>query len=194
MLLNAICIVGAYLIGSFSFGLTLARLYGSHDLRQRGSGSTGATNVARILGKKAGVLTLAGDCSKGLLAVLLAQWYNREPWVIALVACSAVFGHIFPVYYRFRGGKGVATALGVLLPTLPGPLLGGLVVWGVVLLLWRYVSLGSIVAACIIPVLTLWQGSHGSFFYMVSLIAGLVLYKHRENIQRLLHGRESKLW
>ncbi len=111
-----------------------------------------------------------------------------------MVACSAVLGHLFPVYYGFRGGKGVATALGVLLPTLPGPLLGGVLVWVMVLLVWRYVSLGSILAACAIPLFTLLQGSSLAFFYMASLIACFVLYKHRDNVQRLLQGREPKLW
>ena len=125
MLIDLGLVILAYLLGSLSFGLLIGRLYGGVDPRQSGSGNIGATNVARTVGKAAGGLTLLGDCVKGVVAVGLAQWWGSTSLVSAVVALSAVLGHVFPLFYGFRGGKGVATALGVLLPTLPLPLLGG---------------------------------------------------------------------
>jgi glycerol-3-phosphate acyltransferase PlsY len=183
----------AYLLGSLSFGLLLARLSGGVDLRQSGSGNIGATNVARVLGKKIGVLTLLGDCGKGIVAVVLAQWWGSSPAVSAAAALSAVLGHIFPVYYGFRGGKGVATALGVLLPTLPVPVLGGGLAWLTIVAIWRYVSVGSILAAVLVPVLAAALAYPTPLVYAAAAIAGLVLYKHRSNVQRLLQGREPKI-
>src|SRR5207247_10662905 len=138
MLTDLALIFLAYLLGSLSFGLLMARVYGGADLRRRGSGSIGATNVARILGKTAGILTLLGDGAKGLVAVLLAQAWGQASILPAVAACVAVLGHMFPLYHGFRGGKGVATALGALLPTLPLPLLGGLLVCLVVVAFCRY--------------------------------------------------------
>lgn len=183
----------AYLLGSISFGLLLTRLYGGIDPRHSGSSNIGATNIARTLGKKAGILTLLGDCAKGLVAVLLAQWWGSSVLIIAAAALSAVLGHVFPLYYGFRGGKGVATALGVLLPVLPLPVLGGGVVWLVVVVLWRYVSVGSILAAVIVPILAALRAAPFPLVLTAGLIALLVLYTHRSNMQRLLQGREPKL-
>jgi glycerol-3-phosphate acyltransferase PlsY len=182
----------AYLLGSISFGLFMTRLYGGTDPRHSGSGNIGATNIARMLGKKAGVLTLLGDCAKGLIAVLLAQRLGSSLVISAAVALSAVLGHVFPVYYGFRGGKGVATALGVLLPTLPVPVLGGCVAWVVVVAIWRYVSAGSILAAVLVPILAALLAYPVPLVCAAGAIACLVLYKHRSNIQRLFQGQESK--
>jgi glycerol-3-phosphate acyltransferase PlsY len=192
MLVDLGLLLLAYFLGSISFGLLLTRLYGGQDPRQSGSGNIGATNVARLLGKKVGVLTLLGDCGKGLLAVLLAQWWGSSLLVSAGAALSAVLGHAFPIYYGFRGGKGVATALGVLLPTLPMPVLGGCLAWLVVTLLWRYVSAGSILAAVIVPVLAAYLAYPLPFVGAAGAIACLILYKHRGNVQRLLQGSEPK--
>jgi glycerol-3-phosphate acyltransferase PlsY len=183
----------AYLLGSISFGLLLTRVYGGVDPRHSGSGTIGATNIARTLGKKAGVLTLLGDCAKGLMAVLLAQWWGSSLLISAAAALSAVLGHVFPLYYGFRGGKGVATALGVLLPVLPLPVLGGGVVWLMAVVIWRYVSVGSILAAVIVPILAALRAAPLPLVLTASLIALLVLYTHRSNMQRLLQGREPKL-
>lgn len=194
MLTDLALIVLAYLLGSFSFGLTLARLYGGTDLRQSGSGNIGATNVGRTLGKTAGLLTLLGDVAKGLVAVWLAQAWGHAPAVPALAALAAVLGHLFPVYYGFRGGKGVATALGALLPTMPLPLLGGVGVWIVVLALWRYVSLGSVLAALAVPLFAVLGAYPGPRVGVALVIALLIVYKHRENLQRLRQGREAKIF
>lgn len=184
----------AYLLGSLSFGLLIARWYGSADLRRSGSGNIGATNVVRTVGKMAGLLTLLGDGAKGLVAVLVAQAWDPVGSLPAAVALAAVLGHMFPVYYGFRGGKGVATALGVLLPTLPLPLLGALLVWAVVVAVWRYVSAGSMLAALVVPLLAWLWAYPGSLVWVATSITALVLYKHRENFQRLLQGREAKFF
>jgi glycerol-3-phosphate acyltransferase PlsY len=186
-------ILFAYLLGSVSFGILLAAVQGGPDLRHSGSGNIGATNVARTMGKAAGLCTLLGDGVKGLLPVLLAQWCTSSSAVIAAVALSAVVGHMFPLYYRFQGGKGVATALGVFLPTLSLPLLGGLVVWVLVVAVWHYVSAGSVLAAIVLPILAAILAYPPPLIGVALIIALLVIYKHRSNIQRLLEGTEPKL-
>lgn len=194
MLTDLALLILAYLLGSLSFGLLLARLYGGVDLQRSGSGNIGATNVVRTMGKTAGLLTLLGDGTKGLIAVLVAQAWGSSPRITAAAALVAVLGHVFPLYYRFRGGKGVATALGVLLPMLPLPLIGGLVVWVVVVAIWHYVSAGSMLAAVIVPVLAALLAYPLPLVLAASLIAFLVLYKHRSNLQRLLQGSEPKIF
>lgn len=194
MLTDLVLVVLAYLLGSISFGLLIARVYGGADLRRSGSGNIGVTNVVRTLGKTAGILTLLGDGAKGLVAVLCAQAWGQASMLPALAAVAAVLGHIFPLYHGFRGGKGVATALGVLLPTLPLPLLGGFIVWLVVVAVWRYVSAGSMLAALVVPLLAALWSYPAVLVLAAALIALLVLYKHRENLFRLLQGREAKFF
>jgi len=194
MLTDLALIILAYLLGSLSFGLLIARLYGEAHLRHRGSGNIGATNVVRILGKTAGLVTLLGDGAKGIVAVLLAQAWGHASMLPAMAALAAVLGHMFPLYHGFRGGKGVATALGVLLPTLPWPLLGGLLVWLVVVAIWRYISAGSMLAALVVPLLAALWSYPLPLVLTAMLIALLVLYKHRENLHRLRQGREAKFF
>ncbi len=194
MLADLALVAVAYLLGSLSSGLLLARLHGGIDLRQQGSGNIGATNVARVLGRSAGVLTLLGDSAKGLVAVLLASGLGSGVLVTAAAALMAVLGHMFPLYYRFRGGKGVATAAGVFVPTLPLPLLGGLVVWLVVVVRWRYVSLGSLLAAVVVPLLAALLAYPFPLVLVAVVVALLVLYKHRGNIRRLRRGTEAKVF
>ena len=194
MITDVVLVVAAYLLGSVSFGLLLAHFCRGADLRRSGSGSIGATNVARTLGKGAGLLTLLGDSAKGLVAVLLAQTWGSSLLITAIAALAAVLGHMFPLYHGFRGGKGVATALGVLLFTLPLPLLGGLVVWIAVVAIWHYVSAGSMLAAIAVPVLAALLPYPLPLVLAAIIIAMLVLYKHRSNLQRLLQGSEAKLF
>ena len=191
---DIVLLVVAYLLGSISVGLMLARLRGGVNLRQSGSGNIGATNVARTLGKGAGILTLLGDGAKGLIAVLLAQAYGSSLFITAAAALAAVLGHMFPLYHRFCGGRGVATALGVLLPTLPLAVLCGLAVWLAVVALWHYVSAGSMLAAIAVPLFAVVFSYPPPLVLTATVIALLILYKHRENIQRLLRGNESKLF
>ena len=194
MLTDLALVVLAYLLGSLSFGLLIARVHGGADLRHSGSGNIGATNVVRTLGKTAGILTLLGDGAKGLVAVLCALKWGQASVLPALAAVAAVLGHMFPLYHGFKGGKGVATALGVLLPTLPLPLLGGFIVWLVVVAVWRYVSAGSMLAALVVPLLAALWSYPVPLVLAAALIALLVLYKHRENLSRLRQGSEAKFF
>ncbi|MSM41141.1 MAG: glycerol-3-phosphate acyltransferase [Geobacter sp.] len=187
-----ILIIAAYLLGSIPTGLVLARLVGGVDIRTTGSGNIGATNVSRTLGWKVGVLTLVGDCLKGVLPVLLAYRLGFTEGWLALTGLAAFTGHIYTVFLRFKGGKGVATALGVFLAMTPLSVLAALAVFGLVFWKWRYVSLASISAAAAMPLLVALIDRRGLIFLMSGLIALLVIWRHRENIQRLRLGTESK--
>ena len=194
MVASVAVVAMAYLLGSFSFGLSVARWYGQANLRESGSGNIGATNVARTVGRRPALLTLLGDSAKGFLAVLLAQWWGASLIVTALAALAAVIGHMFPLYYRFQGGKGVATSLGVMVPLLPWPTLGAVVVWTAVTLLLRYVSVASMLAALVVPLLAFLRGDPPPFVMAASAAALLILGAHRGNLQRLMQGTESRLW
>ena len=143
-------LIGAYLLGSVPTGLLLAKALGV-NIRESGSGNIGATNVYRTIGRKLGILTLVGDCLKGLIPVLIAKWLVLPDVWIAAIGLAALLGHVFTVFLGFKGGKGVATALGVFLGTSPLSVLVALVIFAVVLYIWRYVSLASITAAAFIP-------------------------------------------
>lgn len=188
-----------YLLGSIPFGYLIVKLTRGTDVRATGSGNIGATNVSRAAGKAAGVLTLALDAGKGYVAVwLAARWaHGSTRWMMA-TAFAAVLGHMFPVWLKFRGGKGVATAMGVFLPFSREAVGAALVVWILVVGFWKYVSLGSIVAAAAFPILIymLYSPRHAPTFAVSlgsTLIAILVIFKHRENIGRLIAGTESRL-
>ena len=194
MIADVAVVVGSYLLGSFSFGLFVARWYDQTDLRRSGSGNIGATNVARTVGRMPALITLLGDSGKGCVAVLFAQWCSNSLWAVALAALAAVLGHMFPVYHRFRGGKGVATSLGVMTPLLPWPTVGGILVWTVVALALRYVSLASIIAALAVPLLAFLRGDPPVLVLAAGAAALLILGAHRENLRRLAKGTESRLW
>lgn len=194
MVADVATVAMAYLLGSFSFGLFVARWYGQANLRESGSGNIGATNVARTLGRAPALLTLLGDTVKGCVAVLLAQAWGEALTVTALAALAAVIGHMFPVYHRFRGGKGVATALGVMIPLLPWPTLGAVVVWMAVTLSLRYVSAASMMAVLVVPLLAYLRGDPLPLVMAASAAAVLVVGAHRGNLQRLAQGTESRLW
>jgi glycerol-3-phosphate acyltransferase PlsY len=194
MLSDLILVILAYLLGTVSFGLILARLKGGVDLRGQGSGSIGATNVARTMGKRAGMIALVGDCAKGLLAVLLAQAWGSSVWTVAAVALAAVLGHLFPWDAGFRGGTGVATARGVFMPTLPLPRLGALLVFIAVVLVWRYVSAGSVLAAQVLPLLAVVLATPLPLPLAAAVIAVLILATQQSNLQRLFRGQESKFF
>ena len=193
MVANVAVVAVAYLLGSFSFGLFVARWCGQANLRESGSGNIGATNVARTVGRRPALFTLLGDSAKGCLAVLLAQWWGASLIVTALAALCAVIGHMFPLYYRFQGGKGVATSLGVMIPLLPWPTLGAVVVWMAATLLLRYVSVASMLAALVV-LLAFLRGDPPPFVMAASAAALLILGAHRSNLQRLMQGTESRLW
>ena len=188
----------AYLLGSIPFGFLIVKLVGGGDIRFRGSGNIGATNVAREAGALPGVATLLLDGAKGYFAVWLAgRVTNGNPRWMILAAVLTIVGHTFPVWLRFQGGRGVATGAGVFLPICWQAVLGALIVWLVVLAFWRYVSLASISAAASLPLLVylLYAPGHappesisaGASFAMLLIIA-----RHRSNIIRLLRGTEPQ--
>lgn len=186
-------IAAAYLIGAIPTGVILTRFVGGEDIRTAGSGNIGATNVYRVAGRKLGVITLIGDCLKGVIPLLIAQQgFHPTESGIALVALAAFIGHCYPVYLGFKGGKGVATALGIFLVLSPLSVLCLLVVF--VLVLWksRYISLASISAAVTVPLLILLFESSFALFVATLIIATIVIWKHRANIERLRSGTESK--
>jgi glycerol-3-phosphate acyltransferase PlsY len=192
MLPNSILLLCSYCIGSIPTGLLLAKAFGGVDIRTKGSGNIGATNVYRTLGRKIGILTLVGDCLKGLLPVLAAKALHLPDEWVALIGLAAFLGHIFPLFLRFKGGKGVATALGVFLATSPLAILGALAIFVIVLMSWRYVSLASITAAAFMPLFTTLMYRNPIFVAMSIVISVIVILKHHENIKRLRNGTESK--
>ena len=183
----------AYLLGSIPFGYLIVRGKSGADIRETGSGGTGATNVSRRAGKAAGILTLLLDAAKGCVAVLIAKAFGGDDWVIAAAAIAALVGHIFPVWLGFRGGKGVATGVGIFVVLAPVALLCAGVVFVAIVLLTRYVSLGSITAAVLIPVLVWVQSDSQSLLTAAIVGAALIVFAHRGNIQRLASGTESRI-
>lgn len=190
--------IAAYLLGSIPFGLLLSRLFGTGDIRKEGSGNIGATNVARVAGPLAGILTLLLDAGKGALAVLLAvRLANSSALWMMIAGFCALLGHCFPIWLGFRGGKGVATAAGVFLVLCPPACLGAAILFVLVVAYWRFVSLGSISAAAAMPLLIylFWAPHHAPPYVITfgSLAAALlIVYKHDRNIQRLVQGNEPK--
>lgn len=184
-------VIAAYLLGSIPTGLLLARFLGGVDIRTTGSGNIGATNVYRTMGRKIGVMTLIGDCLKGLVPLLLALRFGLPETWIALVGLAAFLGHVFTIFLKFKGGKGVATALGVFLAISPLAVAGALLVF--ILLVWlsRFISLGSIGAAAVMPFLVWLSGASGDRIALTIVIALIVIVKHHENIRRLIDGTES---
>ncbi|KMP12166.1 hypothetical protein UZ36_01705 [Candidatus Nitromaritima sp. SCGC AAA799-C22] len=180
----------AYVLGSIPFGVLFARAQ-RIDLREHGSGNIGATNVARVLGKKAGVLTLLGDTLKGAAAVALAAWIVDEPMAIAGAGLMAFTGHLFSIFLKFKGGKGVATGLGIHLYMMPLATLGSIAAFALTLWISRYVSLSSILAALFLPVFGIALKMPVPYISVSGVIALLILYKHHENIQRIKAGTES---
>lgn len=188
----------AYLLGSIPFGLLLGKLFGAADVRKAGSGNIGATNVARVAGPLAGILTLVLDAAKGALAILLAARLTNDAalWMMIAGLCVLV-GHCFPIWLGFHGGKGVATAAGVFLVLCPPAFLGAVILFLLVVAYWRFVSLGSIAAAAAMPLLVyfFWAPHHAPPYAVTfgSLAAALLIaYKHDANIQRLAQGDEPK--
>src|SRR5712672_1365147 len=190
--------VVAYLLGSIPFGLLLTKLFGGGDVRKTGSGNIGATNVARVAGPLPGILSLLLDAAKGAAAVWLAARFSNESaaWMM-IAALAALIGHCFPVWLKFRGGKGVATAAGAFLVLCPPALLGSIILFLLVLYFWRYVSLASIAASASMPLLIyiLWAPHHAPpliVTFGALAAAMIIIYKHDANIQRLVQGEESK--
>lgn len=184
-------IVGAYLLGSIAFGILVSRLFGLPDPRTVGSGNIGATNVMRSGKKLAAFLTLAGDVFKGWLPVWLALQSNMLMWVVAASGLAVFFGHLYPIFYKFRGGKGVATALGVMLGISPTLALAAVLTWLVVFLISRYSSLAALVAALLAPVYAWFLLPYQLYIGMIAVMSIFLIWRHRSNIQKLLAGTEA---
>jgi len=182
-----------YLLGSLPTGLLLTKLFSKADPRKTGSKNIGATNIFRIAGKSLGMATLIGDLLKGAIPVFLAiQWGESDLW-IAIAGLTPILGHIFPIFLGFKGGKGVATALGLYLVISPIAVFIEFLIFAGIVWKWRYISLGSILCATTIPILIAYFRSDSQAYFIISvLIAALILYRHQSNISRLLQGMENK--
>jgi glycerol-3-phosphate acyltransferase PlsY len=182
-----------YLLGSVPIGLLLTKLFSKIDPRKMGSKNIGATNVFRTAGKRLGVLTLVGDLLKGAIPVVIAiQWGESDLW-IAIAGLTPILGHIFPIFLGFRGGKGVATALGIYVVISPIAVLIECLIFAGIVWKSKFVSLGSLTCATTIPILIAFFRSDSKAYFIISvIIAALILYRHQSNISRLLQGTENK--
>jgi len=186
-------VVGGYLVGSIPTGVILAKIFGTKDIRQEGSGNIGATNVYRVLGVRLGVLTLVGDVVKGAIPVILTRYLMGNDMWVAGVAFLTFLGHLFPIFIRFRGGKGVATTLGIFLVIAPLMLPCLIIIFILVVMKWKYVSLGSLTAAALMPVFLCMAGYPLVYVDLSMIIGCLIFYRHWDNIKRLRKGREKKI-
>jgi len=185
-------VLGGYMLGSIPFGLLIGWRRGV-DLRQRGSRNIGATNVLRVVGKAAAAARLVLDGLQGAAPVLAARVLGTGDAWAAAAGLSAVLGHCFPVFLRFRGGKGVATALGALLATLPAVGLVAVLIWLLTALSFRYSSLAALLAAASVPVAAAAWDGRGPLLAFTLVLAGLIIVRHHENIRRLWRGEEQKI-
>ncbi|MCC5796125.1 MAG: glycerol-3-phosphate 1-O-acyltransferase PlsY [Methylophaga sp.] len=190
--LPLLLMLAAYLIGSLSSAVVLCKLAGLPDPRTQGSGNPGATNVLRMGSRKLAALVLVIDVLKGVIPVLIGRVFGLEFNELAIIALLAFAGHLYPVFFKFKGGKGVATALGAFLALAPMLALLALLTWVVVFAISRISSLSAISAAIMAPVYSLWLLPEALARYVVLLIAVMLLWRHKANIQRLLAGQEKK--
>ena len=187
-----ICAVGSYLLGSVNSGIIFTKLFTGLDLRTQGSGNAGSTNAYRVLGVWRTLLVVLGDALKGVIAVLLCGLILGHEGRI----CSFLFvilGHVYPVFYGFKGGKGVATGLGVIAMLMPVPSLLVFLVWLVIVMITKYVSLGSCIAAALVPVLAYVWGYPVPYTAFGVLAAAFIIIRHKSNIVRLMNGTENKI-
>lgn len=190
-LVPIVWIVTAYLLGSISFGILISKAFGLPDPRTVGSGNPGATNVLRSGKKSAAILTLLGDALKGWLPVWLALQANMLMWVVAAVGLAVLFGHLYPIYYKFKGGKGVATGLGVMLAISPTLGLATIIIWLFVFAISRISSLSAIVASVAAPICAWFFLPYKDYVWMVLVMSIFLVWRHKSNIQKLLEGTES---
>ena len=190
-LIPIIWIVAAYLLGSISFGILISKLYSLPDPRTVGSGNPGATNVLRSGKKSAAILTLLGDGFKGWFIVWLSLQSGMLMWVVAAVGLSVFFGHLYPIYHKYKGGKGVATALGVMLAISIWLGLAALITWALVFAVTRYSSLAAVVAAALAPVYAWFLLPYKNYVLMMLVMSVMLIWRHKSNIEKLLNGTES---
>lgn len=190
---TAIAVLIAYLTGSISSAIVTCKIMGLPDPRTQGSGNPGATNVLRLGGKKAAIITLIGDVLKGVLVVLAAKLYGFDPLALSLITFAVFLGHIFPVFFHFEGGKGVATAAGCLI-ALAWPVgTSALVTWLLMAIVFRYSSLAAVVTALCAPFYAWYFTHNADYIILTSAMSLLLLIRHRKNIRNLLAGKEDKI-
>ncbi len=191
-ILIPVLMIGAYLLGSIPSGLWISQSMSGIDPRQAGSGNIGATNILRVLGKKEAALTLTADILKGLLPVFVAQFLKMEQRFILLIGGSAIVGHVFPIFLKFHGGKGVAVSFGVFLGITPKIAFISFIIWLGGVYGGKYSSTGALAAFGALPLLALWFKPEGEFVFFSILVSILVYLRHKENILRLLQGEEKQ--
>ena len=193
MLINIVLIFLAYLLGSISAAILVCKLLGLSDPRIGGSGNPGTTNVMRLHGKTAAFLTLTGDVFKGIIPVLLAKVIVGSEFIIALSGLAAFLGHIFPIYFKFKGGKGVATLIGILLATYWLLGLAYIITWILTAAIFRYSSLAALIATLSIPFYTYFLEQNFQYTVSFSMIAVILFWRHKSNIYNLLNNKERKI-
>ncbi|MCS5709861.1 glycerol-3-phosphate 1-O-acyltransferase PlsY [Candidatus Berkiella aquae] len=191
LLILIVGVIGAYLLGSISSAILVSKILRLPDPRTEGSGNPGATNVLRIGGKGPAILVLLGDVAKGWLPVMLVKYFTTDPWIISSVLLAAVMGHIFPLFFQFKGGKGVATAVGGLLGL--SLTLGSIFIftWLGIFALTRYSSLSALIAISAVPLFA-WGFLDKRYAVVLALLALVIIWRHRSNVKRLLEGKEEK--
>ena len=188
-----VLLILAYLIGSLPFAVIVSKAFGLADPRSFGSGNPGATNVLRTGNKLAAALTLIGDAAKGWLAMFVVAKVDAGSTAVALAGLAAFIGHLFPVFLKFKGGKGVATAVGVLIGLNGWLALGAVLVWLATVAITRYSSLAALTAAAAAPAIAFWLNGAGASTQVVLVMCLLLVWRHKENIKRLLAGTESQI-
>jgi glycerol-3-phosphate acyltransferase PlsY len=185
----------AYVIGSIPFGVVVGKVFYHVDVREHGSGNVGTTNVFRVLGKKAGAVVLVCDMLKGFIPAFIAASFLREtdPWLVIFIAAAPVVGHMYSIFLKGRGGKGVATGAGVVLALVPIAFAVIAVVWVLLILITRYVSLASLVATVLVPVFVFARGDPLPYMIAAVLVTIVIYWAHRGNIKRLLSGTENRV-
>ncbi|USB34754.1 glycerol-3-phosphate 1-O-acyltransferase PlsY [Paenibacillus sp. YPG26] len=193
-LTSILAVILSYLLGSVSFSVVLARTLKGIDIRQHGSGNAGATNTLRVLGKGPAILVLVLDMLKGIAAIWLGRWLGGgSEWVPAICGIAAIMGHNWPVYFRFRGGKGIATTIGVMASLAFFPALYAGIIAIALIAITRYVSLGSLLFVGLTPIFLLIMGPIGPYFWTSLIIGVFAFWRHRTNIVKIAQGKENKL-
>jgi glycerol-3-phosphate acyltransferase PlsY len=191
MIYQIIITLIAYLIGSVSFGILASKLFNIADPRTMGSKNPGATNVMRQGNKVAAIFTLLGDMLKATILLLIAKFYGVSDSLIVLIAIAVMLGHVYPIYYQFKGGKGVATALGILLGISPVLALSVFIIWIIIFFIWKFSSLAAIGATLSSPIIALWIGLSNQIVFLMCILSLIILVRHKSNIKNLLNGTES---
>ena len=191
MIYQIIITLIAYLIGSVSFGILASKLFNIADPRTMGSKNPGATNVMRQGNKVAAIFTLLGDMLKATILLLIAKFYGVSDSLIVLISIAVMLGHVYPIYYQFKGGKGVATALGILLGISPVLALSVFIIWIIIFFIWKFSSLAAMGATLSSPIIALWIGLSNQLVFLMCILSLIILVRHKSNIKNLLNGTES---